>query len=1328
MTTPHAPRRRMKAVGATGLSAALALTLGVPATFSAAHAQSPQQVEGSTASASGDAASRISPGLQKAEGQITVYVQFKGKGAYEQTQSAAVLARKEAPANRQAQVQAIAAQVQSQAQSVAAASGAKLMYTTHNAMRGAAITGDAAQIRALAERPDVERISPIIAKERMNSGSEIDTKTLATWTRENTGYTGKGVKIAVVDSGVDYTHADFGGPGTVDSYLKAKAMTELPSADSGLIDRNKFIGGIDLVGDDYNASVAEKSTPQPDNNPLDCRPDGFGSGGHGTHVAGTAAGYGVTANGTTYRGDYKNLTEEQLKGMSIGPGTAPEAQILAIRVFGCYGNSSVVMKALDTVMDPNGDGDFSDRADIVNLSLGGEFAPADDPESYMINTMARQGVFTVAAAGNANNYNGVGDTYSDSGSPANAAAALSVANAYGSTQPIDRVRATTKTGLEWLQGDYSVNFDYSKASADQLRGEVVAAPKRNRYACEAFTAEEAKALKGKWVYFEWDQDDLTFPCGSKVRFDNVQAAGGVGVVMAGKAERYTIGIGGNATIPGLRLTASSTKDLEKALAAGPVTVEMNLDYKASGRSTHSHAFDLNSSSARGQHGSDGFIKPDLAAPGTEIVSAAVGTGNKGVSFTGTSMATPHVTGIAALVMQAHQDYNPQMIKAALMNGASTPIKNEQGAQYAVDRVGTGMVNARAAVDAKVIAYDAKTPERVSTAFGVLEYTPDSGIQTVQREIVLDNTDSQAHTYTLSYEASTTIPGVEYSYPQQVSVGAGERKNVTVTVRIDPSKLEKTMDPAMSADQVAQDWTTGKTLAAGKRQYIASASGRLIFSENGREAIRQSIHVAPKPVSKMRVDASRIDYKGIADKESTVTLRGTTLNQGGYRSLLGAFELGAVSGRIPTGQLKLPSNQAVDLQYVGAASDAPALKAAGKNPNDGSLFFGISTWGTWDSMHWGRQVQVQIDTNNDSTADYVLEVTREKGLDYPLVKVWSISGNASTVVARYPLNSAWGDTDTNIMDTNTMILGVPLKDLGLTAEKAQTIKYTVQTDTWYNEGNSYVDTTSAIEYSPFNPGVWFTGEESGVPGLFVDRDGGQLTVHRKNNNKERQALFLHMHNATGDLSGRKTANGVAAGDRAQVVDVPRTIHEARFRDVPPENQFYREITWIASHQIDRGYSDGTFRPLNNMDRATMAAYFYRMSGSPQFTAPSTPSFKDVPLNHPYYKEIEWMKAQGITTGWSDGTFRPDSSVNRDSMAAFFYRYAGSPAYEAPAQARFTDVSTDNLFYREISWLASQGVTTGWPDGSFRPVEPVHRDAMAAFVFRYSTSVLGYSADQ
>lgn len=83
-------------------------------------------------------------------------------------------------------------------------------------------------------------------------------------------------------------------------------------------------------------------------------------------MAGTAAGYGVTANGTTYRGDYKNPDGGAAVGYVYWPRYCPDAQILAIRVFGCYGNLSVVMKALDTVMDPNGDGDFSDRADIVN--------------------------------------------------------------------------------------------------------------------------------------------------------------------------------------------------------------------------------------------------------------------------------------------------------------------------------------------------------------------------------------------------------------------------------------------------------------------------------------------------------------------------------------------------------------------------------------------------------------------------------------------------------------------------------------------------------------------------------------------------------------------------------------------------------------------------------------------------------------------------------------------------------------------------------------------------------------------------------------------------
>ena len=100
----------------------------------------------------------------------------------------------------------------------------------------------------------------------------------------------------------------------------------------------------------------------------------------------------------------------------------------------------------------------------------------------------------------------------------------------------------------------------------------------------------------------------------------------------------------------------------------------------------------------------------------------------------------------------------------------------------------------------------------------------------------------------------------------------------------------------------------------------------------------------------------------------------------------------------------------------------------------------------------------------------------------------------------------------------------------------------------------------------------------------------------------------------------------------------------------------------------------------------------------------------------------MRARGITTGWSDGTFRPNAAVNRDAMAAFFYRFAGSPAYSAPVASPFSDVSTGSQFYREISWLADQRITTGWADGSFRPVQPIERGAMAAFLHRYNVRVL------
>lgn len=173
---------------------------------------------------------------------------------------------------------------------------------------------------------------------------------------------------------------------------------------------------------------------------------------------------------------------------------------------------------------------------------------------------------------------------------------------------------------------------------------------------------------------------------------------------------------------------------------------------------------------------------------------------------------------------------------------------------------------------------------------------------------------------------------------------------------------------------------------------------------------------------------------------------------------------------------------------------------------------------------------------------------------------------------------------------------------------------------------------------------------------------------------------------------------------------------RFIDVAPGSMYFDEIEWLAAQGISTGWPDRTYRPLIPIARDAMAAFLYRSMGSPSYTPPRTATFRDVSRSSMYYKEIEWLAAQGITTGWPDGTFRPLLPIARDAMAAFVYRAAGKPRFTAPTSASFRDVGRRTMYFKEIEWMRSAGITTGWPDRTFRPLDPVNRDAMAAFIHR------------
>ncbi|WP_427115786.1 S8 family peptidase [Pseudarthrobacter scleromae] len=187
-------------------------------------------------------------------------------------------------------------------------------------------------------------------------------------------------------------------------------------------------------------------------------------------------------------------------------------------------------------------------------------------------------------------------------------------------------------------------------------------------------------------------------------------------------------------------------------------------------------------------------------------------------------------------------------------------------------------------------------------------------------------------------------------------------------------------------------------------------------------------------------------------------------------------------------------------------------------------------------------------------------------------------------------------------------------------------------------------------------------------------------------------------------------------------------DSPFVDVSTGQQFYREMAWLAERKISTGWDEGNgvraYRPLQAINRDAMAAFLYRMAGSPEYAAPAVSPFADVSTGQQFYKEMAWLAEQKISTGWDEGngvrTYRPLHAINRDAMAAFLYRMAGSPEYTVPAVSPFADVSTGQQFYKEMAWLAEQKISTGWDEGNsvrtYRPLQAINRDAMAAFLFR------------
>jgi minor extracellular serine protease Vpr len=592
--------------------------------------------------------------------------------------------------------------------------GTHVLRSYQNAYNGIAVRAKRADLPWLAKLPGVVAVHALVPKKLLGGSAAAFVGASAAWSKRPRGLHGERIKVAVIDTGIDYTHANFGGPGTLEAFEVAHAAEAEP-ADPAWFgpDAPRIKGGVDLVGDAYDASSddPEVATPHPDENPLDC-------GGHGSHVAGIVGGSGVTDAGATYAGPYDVATAD---GFRIAPGVAPLVDLYAVRVFGCEGATTEDIDGIEWAVDHD--------VDVINLSLGTDLSGADDPSSVAASNAVKSGVVVVAAAGNA------GGAPYVAGSPASGDGVLSVA-ALDANQTLPGVELALDDGVT-IRGR---NMNAAKLSDGKSYPLVVLGSADNLsngcspddYAGPDVASAIVVALRGS--------------CALVDRLALAQAAGAAGVVLVNNRDGDLPFVG---ETPGfdLPLLGVRAEDAPLLLAASTTTLSSVVDENANFRLPA-----LFSSS--GPRFGDSFLKPSVIAPGVGIVSTQVGSGNFGVGESGTSMATPVVAGLAALTRQAHPSWSASDIATALANTADPGLL----AGYEARRSGSGVPQAGAAIAATASVSSAGAP---AVNFGFVELGRDTRLE---REVTLQSFATRPLTFELAAD-----PALEQGYAHQLSL-------------------------------------------------------------------------------------------------------------------------------------------------------------------------------------------------------------------------------------------------------------------------------------------------------------------------------------------------------------------------------------------------------------------------------------------------------------------------------------------------------------------------------------------------------------------------------
>lgn len=597
---------------------------------------------------------------------------------------------------------------------------AKVERNFKTLFNGVTIVGQGLTLEQLAAMPGVKSVYPeTMYQTNMDASHEV-INSAAMWEAvsgmENAG---KDIRVAVIDTGIRPENPMFSGEGF------SKPTANMPTDD--------YCSTVDTSFCNDKLIVARWSQPtfavcaDEHMSPL-------GYGGHGSHVAGTSVGNKIS---TTFKDIEVELS-----------GVAPAAYLMSYKALftkedcsGGSGSNIMLMEALEHAVN--------DGADVINNSWGGGAGgdPANSPYKTMFEAAEAAGVVVVTAAGND------GNGAQTIGCPGCIESGITVANsttgrffANGFTAGGDELLAIeANNGL--LTEDISlpviaaVNLD-----ADNFEG------------CSAFPADSFKdgiALISRGL------------CAFSDKAANAEAAGAKAMVVYNSKPGAPISMYmPDATLPGVMISDADGAAVIDGL--GDETVG-TIGAEVKRISDMALADLINASSSRGPNGNQNILKPDLAAPGTSILSATSPDedGTDFTTMTGTSMASPHVAGAAALMSQLHPEWSANDIKTALTSTAhmSGVLDDDAETSASPFAMGAGRMDLDAAAKA-ILTFD-KPSVASDSCVGPCTFT-----RTVY------NKSDETTSWTLS--ASADSAGVSVS-PSTLELEAGASAEFMVTV-------------------------------------------------------------------------------------------------------------------------------------------------------------------------------------------------------------------------------------------------------------------------------------------------------------------------------------------------------------------------------------------------------------------------------------------------------------------------------------------------------------------------------------------------------------------